>query len=344
MLSFGLVPRKRLINIPPELRAKHEYCYFLHDECVRVLREYEKAEAHIVKVKFPSKITAQAFSRLAETDAIEALKETGFANEARHAMLNTITMAMVSDCLHHIYEALSCFEKRKVIVAMNLLRKPLKDSLVYLAWILGDEAGFYREFTSGNPENISQKKLGNLRTEIFSKAISQTGTPEIFDASILLALLFDKTHQHSLEKYFQHAVHLVTIKQAELRTSPQNFNFIFKSYADDDLYVRVYDWLPYILLFMAETVMELFNRMQEMDEGARLAFVVRAVFGYSLITAAGKAAQNILRDILSDEIGCGHCNSKLKMTPYNAARILMTESFRCTSCRRVISLPFSYLF
>ena len=40
--------------------------------------------------------------------------------------INTITIGMVSDCLHHIYEALRCMERRKVVVAFNLLRKPLK--------------------------------------------------------------------------------------------------------------------------------------------------------------------------------------------------------------------------
>ena len=40
---------------------------------------------------------------------------------------------MVSDCLHHVYKALRCLEKRKVIVALNLLRKPLTDKFLYLS-------------------------------------------------------------------------------------------------------------------------------------------------------------------------------------------------------------------
>ena len=55
---------------------------------------------------------------------------------------------MVSDCLHHLYEALCCMEKRKVIVAHNLLRKPLTDNLMYLSWMLGDEDAFYAAFTA----------------------------------------------------------------------------------------------------------------------------------------------------------------------------------------------------
>lgn len=143
--AIGNIPRNRLKNIPPKLRASHEYCYFLHDQCVHVLKEYLAAEANLVTVKFKSKINAAQFQKIAASeDTIAALRKTGYSKEAKRVILNQITIAMVSDCLHHIYEALRCFEKRKSVVAFNLLRKPLKDNLIYLTWMLGDEDDFYR--------------------------------------------------------------------------------------------------------------------------------------------------------------------------------------------------------
>src|SRR5262245_60249943 len=113
--SVHLIPRNRLGWIPSRLRLAHEYCFFLHDESARILVEYEGAEAHIVSFKFRNKAEAKRFNeRAAKEDPVAAMRAAGYEAEARRVILNQITMAMVSDCLHHIYEALRCLEKRKV--------------------------------------------------------------------------------------------------------------------------------------------------------------------------------------------------------------------------------------
>jgi DNA-directed RNA polymerase subunit RPC12/RpoP len=254
-------------------------------------------------------------------------------------------MAMVSDCLHHIFEGLRCFEKRKFVVAFNLLRKPLKDNLLYLAWMLGDEDDFYNTFMSGNPEALTQKMLGNKRLSIFTKAIAKTSVSTLIDPPLLNEILFDRKSPNSLEMAFQHAVHLVTDMHIELRTTPQNFNFIFKSYTDDDTYDGAYKWLPYVLLFLSSVIMALFDRMHPMDEGARLAHTVRTIFAYALIeNVKDTSVQKVLEEALSETLKCAHCGAKARMTRSNAAKIAVTESFRCTACGKKNPFPFSYLF
>lgn len=344
MQRIGVIPRNRLQNIPPNLRARHEYCFFLHDQCVHMLKEYAERKADLVTIKFQSDITAKQFQEIADAeDPIEALRKTGYPEEAKRVILNQITMAMVSDCLHHIFEALKCFEKRKIVVALNLLRKPLKDNLTYLAWMLGDEEGFYSEFMMGDPERLTQKRLGNARVEILSKAIVKTKLDSMIDASVLNALLFDRKSANGLEGLFQHAVHLITVQHIELRTLPQNFNFIFANPEDDDIYWAVFNSLPYILLFLSHVSAGLFNRMRIMDEGAHNAFYLRSVYGLCLIEDKGEV-QSLLHEILAQNVTCKTCGSNLKVTRYNAVRIVMTESFRCTSCKQANAFPFSWLF
>ncbi len=153
--------------LPEEKRVVHEYCFFLHDECVRLLKEYEEAEAHLVSIPLKNHEDIQKFEEIVQsTDPIEALSSMGYLEESKRVMINTITMAMVSDCLHHIYEALICFEKRKFIVGFNILRKPLLDSLIYLSWILCREEEFYSTFLKNEPDNLTQSKLGNHRLDI----------------------------------------------------------------------------------------------------------------------------------------------------------------------------------
>ena len=81
---IGVIPIARLRGIPLNLRPKHEYCFFLHDQCVHLLKEYAEKRAPNVNVKFDSKITAKEFRRIAKAEGpIEALTRTGYPNEAR---------------------------------------------------------------------------------------------------------------------------------------------------------------------------------------------------------------------------------------------------------------------
>jgi hypothetical protein len=346
MRALGFIPRQRLKNIPPDLRVRHEYCFFLHDECVRALKEYEEANAHVVSIEFQSKITAEQFQKIAkDRDTIEALRATGYPNEAKRVILNHITMAMVSDCLHHIFEGLRCLEKRKFVVALNLLRKPLKDNLLYLAWMLGDEDDFYRVFTSGNLEDLTHRKLGNVRIDILSKAIGKTGIAAMFDPALLNELIYDRRSSEGFELLFQHAVHLITDSNIELRTSSENFNFIFKSPSEDDIYEMSYKWLPYILLFLSHVILGLFDRMKSMDDGARDGILIRSVYGYALIEdAEWPTILAELKGALSKSVRCANCRANLNVTRYNAIKIAITDSFQCTSCGKKNALLFSYIF
>ncbi len=157
MSSIGLVTRDRLRWMPKHLRIAHEYCYFLHDGCARLLREYEVEKAGHIEVKLKGKEEGKAFTKLAKSSPIEALRRLGYANEAKRLILNQLTMALTSDFLHHVFEGLRCFERRKIVVAFNVLRKPLKDNLAYLSWIVADANDFYKSFTNGNPEDIAPK-------------------------------------------------------------------------------------------------------------------------------------------------------------------------------------------
>lgn len=346
MTSCGLIPRRRLRGIPVEHRLAHEYCYFLHDQSVQLLVEYEAAEAHIVSFKFANKNEATRFKKVAKTDAIEALSAIGRHEDARRVVLNTITMALVSDCLHHVYEALQCMEKRKSIVAFNLLRKPLMDNLLYLSWILADEDSFFSCFMKGDPELLTQKKLGSRRVAIVAEALKKTALDSYLDADFIVNTIFEAKNSQGLYGVMQQAVHLITAQRPEVRTSPQNFNFVFKSHSDNDVYDGVYELLPPLLLYLAHVNLELFQRIKPMDEGAKSAFVFRTTHGLRLIGDADEvlATRRHLTCLLQEDLGCSSCGANLVITEHNCARILLTESYRCTSCRRQIDFPFSWLF
>lgn len=343
--SVHLIPRTRLRWIPGHLRLAHEYCYFLHDEGARILVEYEGAKAHHITFEFPNKAAAKKFNQQsAKNGAIAAMRTSGYEAEARRIILNQITMAMVSDCLHHIFEALHCLEKRKVIVALNLLRKPLTDNLLYLSWMLGDEDEFYHAFSTNSPRGITSSILKGRRADILSKALAKTELSGVLEAEFIDKTLFDQSNDLGFQKLFQHAVHLVTVQRVELQTSPENFNFIFKSYADDDLYELVYTALPYVLLYLSHVIIGLFERIAPPEEGGKSAFFVRSILGIYLVEGEEREADAIDHLAGLQDLACPDCQAPLKVTAHNAGRLVMTESFRCAACRRTQAFPFSWMF
>jgi len=339
-----LIPRNRRRLIPPSLRLAHEYCFFLHDECARALVEYEGARAHIVTVNFRSRIESRRFSRIARGSVIEAMRATGYPDEARRVILNTVTMGMVSDCLHHIYEALRCMEKRKVVVAHNLLRKPLTDNLVYLSWMLGDEDAFFAAFSNEGGDSAVSRGMAARRLQIIGDALAVLPIRDVLGAEFIHSTLFDAGNPSGLYGLFQHAVHLVTAKYIQLRTGPEDFNFIFKSHADDDLYELLYDVLPQIMLFLSHVIIGLFDRMRPMDDGSNRAFEVRSILGLYLMEGGENAAFAIEQIGDMSRYRCRSCRSPFNVNALNAARLVLSESYRCPTCRAVWPFPYAWSF
>lgn len=130
------------------------------------------------------------------------MEAIGHHDLAKRAQINTIIIGLVSDYLHHIYESLKCFEKRKFIVGFNLLRKPLKDNLLYLSWILGDEDSFYNEFNTGNPNRLTQRALGGKRVTILIKLCQKLRFPVFFLERKLKKQYSEKKMKMDLKNYF----------------------------------------------------------------------------------------------------------------------------------------------
>lgn len=209
--------------------------------------------------------------------------------------------------------------------------------------MLGDEDAFFAAFTGGNPEALTSRRLGNRRTEILTQAVGRTEVGQIVSADFINETIFDARNEYGLYRLFQRAVHLITAERIELRTEPENFNFIFKNHNDDDVYIALYNHLPAILLYLSHVLFELFERIKRMDRAAKQSFYIRSALGFSLLNDGEELIQKLLTDALSPLL-CPICDTAAKFTRYNSARTVMMESFRCTACRRHVALPFSWLF
>ncbi|KVD50284.1 hypothetical protein WS61_31225 [Burkholderia sp. ABCPW 11] len=220
------------------------------------------------------------------------------------------------------------------------------DSLMYLIWMVADEDNFYAEFTSGDSSRITQKMIGNRRKNLIAAAIEMAELTDIIDADDIVSMIFDSRNEFGLYGLFQHAVHLVTVDRLEIKTSPENFNFIFKNPNEDDIYDSLYSQLPIILLLLTHVIAILFGRIQSMDAGTFRALKFRSINGGRLIQ--GSPLSDIVVDVMSRTLSpllkCATCDTSIKVTHHNAARLILTDTFRCTTCKRVSPFPFSWTF
>lgn len=210
---------------------------------------------------------------------------------------------------------------------------------MYLSWMLGDEDAFYAAFTNGDGKGVVAREVAGQRLAVIENALAALLIADVLTADLIHAALFDRKNPSGLYGLFQHAVHLVTAKHVELRTGPESFNFIFKNHSDDDLYEVLYDMLPQQMLCLSHVIVALFSRMRPMDAGLHHAFGVRSILGLYLIEGGENLAYAISQ--LGDPacLRCAHCKRPFSITPHNAARIVMSDSYRCVGCRRVNPFP-----
>jgi hypothetical protein len=126
--------------------------FYLHDKLVSLLKEYD---AHGVQDTVTNAFyeTVEKHGKLEAFEDVELvsyMKKEGLEKPYKLHIASHVVMALTADMLNYLYEALMCLEKRKFSVAFTLLRKPLKEHLFFLSWLLADENDFIQRFEADN--------------------------------------------------------------------------------------------------------------------------------------------------------------------------------------------------
>jgi hypothetical protein len=91
-------------------------------------------------------------------------------------------------------------------------------------------------------------------------------------------------------------------------------------------------------------IFRLFDNMRKMDRAARDGIFVRSTLGYQLAAEIDVASALNSLQPLAEHFTCKKCTARLKITPRNAAKIVLTQSYRCAECKASNGLPFAWLF
>jgi hypothetical protein len=345
MKTLGLLDLDRLGHIPVSYWPNHEFCFYLHDQMLELLIQYETSGAHRWVTNAFEEVIQKHGKEAEDIDIFEFLKEKELVNFYKHHLVCHLVFGLTGDMLNFLYESLRCFEKRKFAVAFSLLRKPLKENLLFLSWLLGNEEDFINRFEKNN--YVTLKGLSpEQRQTIFTSAIAKLPTSEAFAADLLEGLLFSKTNARSFEPVWQRATHLITSQGASLRTEDLNINFIFQDVWNNDLYALLYEKLPYVMLYAIQVALECFARILPSNEHTTSHLILSSMGAYECLFERKRSVgvTKMLGRSLRSFITCIHCKKSIRLSRDNAVGMYLRETLECNNCGLASPLPLYWLF
>lgn len=342
MRSIGILGEDRLEMLPPDYWPAHEFCFFLHDKILELLIEYDSHGVQDVVADTFHKVIIET-GREAEFQNVEILsymKDNGLLEPYKHHIVSHVVLALTADMLHFLYEALMCFEKRKFSVAFSLLRKPLKEHLFFLSWILADEDDFISRFESDNYISFSGVTK-EKRLELIRQAIAKLHLKDAFDEESIWNYVYSKKHENGFEATWQRATHLTTSQGDLLRTEDYSFNFVFEDALDDFYYIFLKEGLPYLFLYLSQITLASFNRIHSVNQKTVNHLILITMGCYEALFLDGRrmSISRVLQKTMGDMLSCIHCEVPFRIKKKNAAMFYLHERFQCEKCGAVSEFP-----
>lgn len=246
--------------LPKEYWDKQNFCWYIHDIILSIFHNCMENEKMTTKIEFKSEFHRKEFEKA--EDIINWLYENDYKYEANDIFGKRIFHAILADMLNFIYESLNNIEKGKITVSLALLRKPFRDNLLYLEWLLGNSEEFINMVNNQDIEKYAIEKLTkDKKIEIIKLAIERIENKEYFSTMnefIYYDLRYNYKAENSLQRVWNNANHLVTTGK-NIRS--KEFNFVF---LDEELHLDYieyyYSQVPNLLFYTYNIVIELYNK------------------------------------------------------------------------------------
>jgi len=314
--------------LPDKYQFKHNFVYFLYNILAKIVKTGENTGVFQYAFELKDSNDLKAIENLPKESIIDFLQKNGYETEANELIKRQIFDAVLSDFLQFIDNALLTSEKAQLSVTFALLRKPLKDNLLILEWILADSSDFLKEFKSNDSHKfIAIDKINKeKKIQIISKAIDKT-EKTFLPADFIYELRYDKTKRYGFEPIWNKANHIVTCNK-NYATEDMNLNFVFSQESGKiSQWNILYRTLPSLLLytiFICDSVYKTFSSNESIISQE---LYIRLVSSYGL-------SENHLRESNDQSMElipfiCRKCNSIVELDKKTLKSIYEKGIFRC---------------
>ncbi len=329
--------------LPQEFRFSHRFAFHLHDVLARMVHDGERDGIFDVQIDFASETERASLASVPDEETWDWLESNGREAELCELTAKQVFAGLVADMCQFTFEALSCARKGKLAVAYALFRKPLKDNLFYLEWLLADQETFVERFRRRRIENVDHTKAfpdPKEKRRIMQAAMAKTPWGNWLTDELLYDLRYAKSAAYGFEGYWNQATHLITTHR-HYRTDDTNFNFVFSGGEDHiaqwrHLYLR----LPVLMVHAVEIADSLFASFSFADDHTAEVRRLRRAVGFQLW--ADQAQQSVVPDSCLErlrqyitEVGtlcCTECGNQVALDLWVAMRFYLRGVIRCPAC------------
>ncbi|HEP1780891.1 TPA: hypothetical protein VB935_001288 [Streptococcus suis] len=327
--------------LPAKYIKRHQLMLYLYDILVDILVKADKYKLSSLSFKFTNEVDEQ----LELFDELERRKDIDISEKV---FIPHIFFSILRDLNYYLFESLSCIERGKVTVAFSLARKPLQDNLFYLSWILVQPHEFLGKMQYGSPKEYDVSDLKGKKDfviDLFSKAkvlvqsknSSLDFSQELLNPELLYDVIYNRKAENSLTSAFDKSIHLVT-RNKNYPTEKQNLNFIF---ADDEIWDEFwnlyYQKIPYILLYLVEVIVAIFEKYVDIDE--EISEFNRYIRNLKIILALSeddnKELESIFDLIFSSDhlsMNCDECGNQFEFNIALVNEIREDYLYTCQKC------------
>ncbi len=176
--------------LPKKYKELHNLCFYLHDILAQVVVEGEKKKLFDTVIKFKKSGDIEIFE--SSDDILAWLIANGYEEEFESIVIKQVLIATVSDYCHYIYEALKCSEKSKLAITYTLLRKPLKDNLLFFEWIMANRDEFMENFQKDSNCYAINKIDSTKKKKFIKYSVKQINYSKAFSADFIYNIRYSK--------------------------------------------------------------------------------------------------------------------------------------------------------
>ncbi|MHA7582059.1 hypothetical protein ACX12E_16960 [Paenibacillus vandeheii] len=332
--------------LPEKHWDSHDYLLYLYDVIADMIRKSDQNKLTSFKLQFDNEETAHSFEN--EEDMFKWMDENGFHETSVKVFQSHVFFSLLTDFCYYLYESLSCAKRGKVTVAYTLLRKPIRDNLLYLEWLLDDCEEFYSAFLYGSIEQCdvaNYKIFDKTRIQkIVDSASKKTYMGEqLNNNNFLYTLRFNNKDVRGLQRIWNQSMHLITTSP-NYSTNQGNLNFIF---ADDKIWSDYWNYyylvMPQLITYSLEICEAIFTNISKVNE-FDLSFnrsVRYAKYNKTLPSLESIAELEIypheILNVLKKSGGvaaltCEQCNQSIQIDDETMEKIVAGWFIKCNSC------------
>lgn len=330
--------------LPKEFDFAHEFAFFHHDLLIQIIKEGEQSKIFNTEFAWKDEKHFDEFKQRGDDEFWEFFEEKGYHVELLFSIAKQIAVAVLSDFCHFTYMALKSADAAKLTVAYALLRKPLKENLFVLEWLLADPGDFLIHFYFDKPKTYDPTSISKeRRKEIIKEAVLKTSSLTIHDSDLIFSLRYDKKFDIGFEVAFNQATHIVTNVES-YKTENQNLNFVFSG--EEEIYTQwnhLYSFAPYLLYYAYEVVDALINSFtsrdpyeQKITDARRFAGLILWAdeYGFGDKIQINKNFQDLISNL---SLICSKCKSRGHISSKRLAKkFYRFGTLICQNCRSKI--------